>query len=80
MRVVNEAYISGLIAGIIVIAPILIGLFALPTLMPSPMGGGGGPPTQGGGSAPPTSGAGQLETPKGQAPTHEGAMDGGNLT
>jgi len=68
------------ILGGIVIALILIGLFALPMLMPSPMGGGGGPPSQGGGGAPPPSGAGQLEAPQGQAPTQESAMDRGNST
>lgn len=63
------------ILGGIVIALILIGLFALPTMMPSPMGGGGGggPPRQGeaGGGAPPPSG-GQSGPPQGQAPTQEG--------
>ncbi len=59
------------ILGGIVIALILIGLFALPMLMPGPMGGGGGPPRQGGGaSSPPSpSGAGQFGPPQGQAPT-----------
>lgn len=60
------------ILGGIVIALILIGLFALPMLMPSPMGGGGG--------APPPSGAGQLEAPQGQAPTQESGTDGGSST
>jgi hypothetical protein len=67
------------ILGGIVIALILIGLFALPMLMPGPMGGGGGPPRQGGGggesegalSPPSTSGAGQFGPPPGQAPTQE---------
>src|ERR671914_1117113 len=63
------------ILGGIVIALILIGLFALPMLMPGPMGGGGGggPPRQGGagGGALPPSG-GQLGPPQGQAPTQEG--------
>jgi hypothetical protein len=63
------------ILGGIVIALILIGLFALPAMMPSPMGGGGGggPPRQGGagGGALPPSG-GQLGPPQGQAPTQEG--------
>ena len=63
------------ILGGIVIALILIGLFALPAMMPSPMGGGGGggPPRQGGaggGVLPP--GGGQLGPPQGQAPTQEG--------
>jgi hypothetical protein len=63
------------ILGGIVIALILIGLFALPAMMPSPMGGGGGggPPRQGGaggGALPP--GAGQFGPPQGQAPTQEG--------
>src|ERR687894_1179015 len=63
------------ILGGIVVALILIGLFALPMLMPSPMGGGGGggPPRQGGaggGALPP--GGGQLGPPQGQAPTQEG--------
>jgi hypothetical protein len=63
------------ILGGIVIALILIGLFALPAMMPSPMGGGGGggPPRQGGaggGALPP--GGGQLGPPQGQAPTQEG--------
>ena len=46
------------ILGGIVVALILIGLFALPMLMPSPMGGGGGggPPRQGGGAPSPPSG------------------------
>src|ERR687889_423048 len=63
------------ILGGIVIALILIGLFALPMLMPGPMGGGGGggPPRQGGGggasSPPPPPGAGQLGPPQGQAST-----------
>jgi hypothetical protein len=60
------------ILGGIVIAMILIGLFALPMLMPGPMGGGGGPPRQGGaggGASPPPSGAGQFGPPQGQAPT-----------
>jgi hypothetical protein len=63
------------ILGGIVIALILIGLFALPMLMPSPMGGGGGgPPRQGGGGAPsPPSGAGQSGAPQSQAPTQESA-------
>ena len=62
------------ILGGIVIALILMGLFALPMLMPSPMGGGGGgPPRQGGGGggASPPSGSGQLVTPQGQAPAQE---------
>lgn len=67
------------ILGGIVIALILIGLFALPMLMPSPMGGGG-PPRQGGGGAPPPSSAGQLEPPQSQAPTQESAMDRGSST
>ena len=58
-----------ILAGI-VIALILIGLFALPLLMPSPMGGGG-PPRQGGASP---AGAGQLGAPQGQAPTQQNAM------
>lgn len=59
------------ILGGIVIALILIGLFALPAMMPSPMGGGGGGglPRQGGG-APPLS-AGQLGAPQGQVPQQE---------
>jgi hypothetical protein len=65
------------ILGGIVIALILIGLFALPMLMPSPMGGGGGgggPPRQGGGGAPsPPSGASQSGAPQSQAPTQESA-------
>jgi hypothetical protein len=64
------------ILGGIVIALILIGLFALPMLMPSPMGGGGGgPPRQGGGGGAPSppSGAGQSEAPQSQAPTQETA-------
>jgi hypothetical protein len=63
------------ILGGIVVALILIGLFALPMLMPSPMGGGGGgPPRQGGGGAPsPPSGAGQSGAPQSQAPTQESA-------
>lgn len=63
------------ILGGIVIALILIGLFALPMLMPGPMGGGGGggPPRQGGGASPPPppSDAGQFGPPQGQAPTQE---------
>src|ERR687893_1195892 len=63
------------ILGGIVIALILIGLFALPMLMPSPMGGGGGggPPRQGGGAPSPPSGAGQSVAPQSQAPTQESA-------
>jgi hypothetical protein len=63
------------ILGGIVIALILIGLFALPMLMPGPMGGGGGGglPRQGGvggaSSPPPPPGAGQLGPPQGQAST-----------
>jgi hypothetical protein len=52
-----------ILAGIVV-ALILIGLFALPPLMPSPMGGG--PPRQGG--APPAD-AGQFGALQGQSPT-----------
>jgi hypothetical protein len=63
------------ILGGIVYALILIGLFALPAMMPSPMGGGGGggPPRQGGaggGALPP--GGSQFGPPQGQAPTQEG--------
>src|SRR5918999_2421752 len=63
------------ILGGIVVALILIGLFALPMLMPSPMGGGGGggPPRQGGGAPSPPSGAGQSVAPQSQAPTQESA-------
>jgi tetrahydromethanopterin S-methyltransferase subunit G len=59
------------ILGGIVIALILIGLFALPAMMPSPMGGGGGGglPRQGGGAPPPS--AGQLGAPQGQVPQQE---------
>jgi hypothetical protein len=59
------------ILGGIVIALILIGLFALPAMMPSPMGGGGsgGLPRQGGGAPPPS--AGQLGAPQGQVPQQE---------
>src|ERR671916_1262438 len=63
------------ILGGIVIALILIGLFALPMLMPGPMGGGGGGglPRKGGvggaSSPPPPPGAGQLGPPQGQAST-----------
>ena len=63
------------ILGGIVIALILIGLFALPMLMPGPMGGGGGGglPRQGGvggaSSPPPPPGAGQLGPPQGQGST-----------
>src|SRR5918997_2726714 len=63
------------ILGGIVIALILIGLFALPMLMPGPVGGGGGGglPRQGGvggaSSPPPPPGAGQLGPPQGQAST-----------
>jgi hypothetical protein len=68
------------ILGGIVIALILIGLFALPMLMPSPMGGVGPPRQGGGGGAPPPSGGGQLEAPQGQATTQESAMDRGSST
>jgi len=55
-----------ILAGI-VIALILIGLFALPVLMPSPTGGGGGgPPRQGGGPFPGV--PGQPGGSQGQAP------------
>jgi len=59
------------ILGGIVIALILIGLFALPAMMPSPVGGGGGGglPGQGGGAPPPS--AGQLGAPQGQVPQQE---------
>jgi hypothetical protein len=59
------------ILGGIVIALILIGLFALPMLMPGPMGGGGGggPPRQGGGGGASPPGADQSGPPQGQAPT-----------
>src|ERR687896_2088421 len=59
------------ILGGIVIALILIGLFALPMLMPGPMGGGGGggPPRQGGGGGASPPGADQSGPPEGQAPT-----------
>ena len=61
------------ILGGIVIALILIGLFALPAMMPSPMGGG--PPRQGGAGggapSPPTSGSGQSGASLGQAPTQQ---------
>ena len=59
------------ILGGIIIALILIGLFALPAMMPSPMGGGGGGglPRQGGGAPPPS--AGQLGAPQGQVPQQE---------
>jgi hypothetical protein len=66
------------ILGGIVIALILIGLFALPTLMPGPMGGGGGrggPPGQGGGgggASPAPPGAGQFGPPQSPAQTQEG--------
>jgi hypothetical protein len=58
------------ILGGIIIALILIGLFALPMLMPSPMGGSGGPPRQGGDASPPP-GASQFGPPQGQTPTQE---------
>jgi hypothetical protein len=59
-----------ILAGI-VIALILIGSFALPVLMPSPMGGGGGggSPRQGGGGGPPPAAPGQPGASQGQAPT-----------
>jgi hypothetical protein len=57
-----------IIAGIVIVL-ILIGLFALPMLMPSPMGGGG-PPRQGGASP---AGAGQFGAPQGQAPAQQNA-------
>ena len=61
------------ILGGIVIAQILIGLFVLPMLMPSPIGGGrGGPPIQGGGALPP-SGVGQFAASQGQPTTQESA-------
>jgi hypothetical protein len=59
-----------ILAGIVV-ALILIGVFALPVLMPSPMGGGGGaggPPRQGEGGPSPA-GPGQPGASQGQAPT-----------
>jgi hypothetical protein len=64
------------ILGGIVIALILIGLFALPAMMPSPMGGG--PPRQGGGGgappSPPTSDSGQSGASQGLAPTQQSVM------
>jgi hypothetical protein len=63
-----------ILAGI-VIALILIGSFALPALMPSPMGGG--PPRQGGG--PPTAG-GQFGSPQGQSPGQQTSTGTGNST
>ena len=59
------------ILGGIVIVLILIGLFALPAMMPSPMGGGGGGglPRQGGCAPQPS--AGQLGAPQGQVPQQE---------
>jgi hypothetical protein len=59
-----------ILAGI-VIALISIGLFALPVLLPSPMGdgGGGGSPRQGGGGGPPPAAPGQPGASQGQAPT-----------
>lgn len=64
-----------ILAGI-VIALILIGLFALPALMPSPMGGGG-PPRQGGG---PPAGGGQFGAPQGQSPGQQTSSGTGNST
>ena len=59
------------ILGGIVIAQILIGLFVLPMLMPSPIGGGGGgPPIQEGGEPPPSD-AGQFASPQGQPTTQK---------
>jgi hypothetical protein len=58
-----------ILAGIVIVL-ILIGLFALPMLMPSPMSGGGGPPRQGGASP---AGAGQFGAPQGQAPAQQNA-------
>jgi peptidoglycan biosynthesis protein MviN/MurJ (putative lipid II flippase) len=60
------------ILGGIVIALILIGLFALPAVMPSPTGGGG-PPRQGGaGGGPLPPSGGQLGPPQSQTPTQGG--------
>jgi hypothetical protein len=62
------------ILGGIVIALILIGVFALPMLMPGPMGGGGGPPRQGGtgGGAPlAPPGSGQSGASQSQAPAQQ---------
>lgn len=56
-----------ILAGI-VIALILIGSFALPALMPSPMGGG--PPT----------GGGQFGSPQGQSPGQQTSTGTGNST
>jgi hypothetical protein len=53
----------------IVVALILVGLFALPMLMPSPMGGR--PPGQGAGLPP---GAGQFGAPQGQLPPQQDAI------
>lgn len=61
-----------ILAGI-VIALILIGLFALPALIPNPMGGG--PPRQGGG---PPAGGGQFGPPQGQAPGQQTSSGTGN--
>ena len=60
------------ILGGIVIGLILIGLFALPAVMPSPTGGGG-PPRQGGaGGGPLPPSGGQSGPPQSQAPTQGG--------
>jgi hypothetical protein len=59
----------------IVVALILIGLLALPMLMPSPMGGR--PPGQVGG---PPSGAGQFGAPQDQAPTQQNATGAASST
>ena len=57
-----------ILAGVVVVALILIGLFALPMLMPSPMGGR--PPGQGAGLPP---SAGQSAAPQGQHPPQQDA-------
>src|SRR6266511_1289748 len=63
-----------IIAGIVV-ALILIGFFALPMLMPSPIGGR--PPGPGEGPPP---GAGQFGAPQGQAPTQQNATGAAGST
>jgi hypothetical protein len=68
------------ILGGIVVALILIGLFALPELMPNPMGGGDPSRQGGGGGPPPTTGGGQSGASQGQSLGQQTSVGSGNST